>query len=143
MDEQSEPSLSPPNDQAKGRPQEPNVRFFMIVGVLLLIIIALLAGLWLRERVRATAAERDLRRLRARNEYLEAMIKQLVLDQTLPLRIDRAGLDAEEVRVNSREVTALRLPAAVAEAIGFRPGDVILVEQSAEAATKPATTRAR
>ena len=81
MDEQSQPSPSPPNDQAKGRPQEPNVRFFMIVGVLLLIIIALLAGLWLRERVRATASELDLGRLRARNEYLEAMIKQLDAEQ--------------------------------------------------------------
>jgi LPXTG-motif cell wall-anchored protein len=125
-----------------------NTTFLTIVGVLLVMIIALLSGLWLRERTRAGRAEADLRRLVqahrdlvGRNENLRAMAQGLLGKEALRLSIDRAGLQTRPVRLDGREVTALSLPADLAEAVGFAPGDVIVVEMPMTTTSTSPTTQ--
>jgi hypothetical protein len=81
MNQQTEPR--PAGGAARGA-QEVNARFFLIVGVLLVMIIALLAGLWLRERVRATTAEYELRQITRQHRMLEAVVRQMILLEQMP-----------------------------------------------------------
>ena len=141
MSQPIQPGPGRAEETSKPPAQEVNVRFLMIVGVLMMMILALLTGLWLRERVRAARAELALSRVTGRHADLERMVRQLVMAKSLPLQVGREGLAAETVRLNGREVTALRLPPELAEIIGFKGGDVILCDQppATTTATAPAT----
>lgn len=140
-----------PPPQPAGEEKPPtgrtNTTFLTIVGVLLAMIIALLAGLWVRERTRAGRAENDLARaiqaqrdLGGRNESLRALTQGLLGKEALRLRLDRDALQTRPANLDGRRVAALRLPADLAETIGFAPGDVIIVEApTTTTSTSPAT----
>jgi len=124
-----------------GDRRETDERFLLLVGALMLVIMALLAGLWLRAHVRATRAELRLKPLVKRNSDLEETLKGLVLSKGFPAKVDRAGLASQPVRIDGRPVGALRLPAGMAESLGFEAGDVIIVEQ--RTASRPRAKAAR
>jgi hypothetical protein len=84
MNEQTEPRPPGPGSGEQRPAQEVNLRFFLIVGVLMVMIIALLAGLWLRERVRATRAEYELRQMSSQNRMLEALVEKIIFAQQTP-----------------------------------------------------------
>ena len=146
------------NEDAKGS-SEINTRFTIIAGSLLLVIIALLAGLWASMRTRAMRAERDVTALRSQLKFAtgagvrfsggpgspDAMIQQMVAKAIRRHKVQPENLRAEQVHLNGRDVKALRLPADVAEKFGFSPGDVIIVDEPAPTtATAPnKTTRRR
>ena len=120
-------------------------RFLLLVGGLLVVILALLAGLWVSMRRRALRAERELARLQQRQRRLEAILLGLT-SQPPPRPVRRERLSARAVKVNGRSVRALELPALAARKLGFRPGDVILVapDRPASARTSaPASRSAR
>jgi hypothetical protein len=60
-----------------------DVRYLAVVGALLLVIIASLAGLWIRERVRRVQAENELAQATRKAEGLQiALMRFLVGGQT-------------------------------------------------------------
>ena len=139
MNQQAQPPATPGDEGAgKPAPQAP-ARFLFIVGVLMVMIVALLAGLWLRARIRATTAEFAAAQLQDRNDKLEALLGRILLGGAIQPKVARDSLQTKPVRIDGREVTALRLPAAMAKTWGFEPGDVILADRAAAAATTTAT----
>ncbi len=128
MSQPSQPAPPEPARPGPRGPQELSARFATIVGILGLMIVALLAGLWLRERVRAVRAEAGFQQLSEETRRLQALVGQLILSKALPARVSREDLPTTTVRLNGREVKALRLSAELAETLGFQGGDVILVQ---------------
>ncbi len=124
-------------------PSEPpppaDTKFVTMVGVLLLTIIVLLAGLWLRTRRRARRAEQLVSDFVRQRDRLGPAIEQAMAEHAKRLSVRREQLLTRPVNLNGREVAALHLPAEQAQRIGFQPGDVIVVDQPT---TAPATTRA-
>ncbi len=57
-----------------------NSTYLVVVAGLLVLIIALLASLWLRERSQRLAAERELVEYRERVERLEATLRPLMIE---------------------------------------------------------------
>ncbi len=139
MSQQAQPPATAGDDGAgKPAPQAPG-RFVFIVGVLMVMIVALLAGLWLRARIRATTAEFAAAQLRERNDKLEALVGRILLGGAIQPAVARSSLQTKAVHVDGREITALRLPAAMAKTWGFEPGDVILADRAAPPTTTTAT----
>jgi cbb3-type cytochrome oxidase subunit 3 len=120
------------------RPAQPEARFFLITAALLLLIIALLAVLWLRAHNRALAAETQALQLRDQTDA-QALLSRLMRDKPVYMTVPREALATRPVELDGRQVLALRLPTELAEALGFRPGEVILVEPAPTPATAPAT----
>jgi len=132
--------MTEPN-AAPSPPGAPDGRYLAVVGALLLIILAVLASLWVRESRRRRAAERELARLRSRSDRLHSALGEALAAQFHQQgALRREELPAETVVLDGKPAVALRLGAAAAERLGFRPGDVILVAQTRPAvATTTAT----
>ncbi len=113
-------------------------RFVIVTGSLLLLVIAMLAGLWLRMRTRALRAEQQVTRLVKTQQAgagvrfstgaksLDATLQQMVA-KAMSQAANRDSLRVEKVNLDGRNVEAVFLPADAAETLGFRPGDVIIV----------------
>jgi len=120
-----------------------NRKFSIVTLSLLLLIIILLSGLWLKMRFRAIRAERNLahaQMLLQRQNALEQIQKSL-LRNPVGVSIERKNLERKKVSLDGKDIDALLLPATIARWIGFRKGDVIIVEvptpTSNQTATKP------
>ncbi|MCD4699374.1 MAG: hypothetical protein K8R91_02230 [Phycisphaerae bacterium] len=102
-----------------------DARFVIITSSLLLLVIALLAGLWLRMRTRALRAEQQVARLvktqqagagvrfSGSPENLDAMLQQMVA-KAMSREVNRDDLRAEKVKFNGRDVRAIYLPSDAA-----------------------------
>ena len=120
-------------------------KFVIITGSLLLLIIALLSGLWLSMRSRALRAEADLARLRPllrSQQNVHMLLAESLKRHPLQVTVQRDSLKTEKVKLDGRQTTALHLPAAIAETLGFKGGDVIIVGKSAPTTTTAPTTTA-
>ena len=130
-------------------------RFVIVASSLLLLVVAMLAGLWLRMRTRALRAEQQVVRLMNTQqvgagvrfsgspETLDAMLQQMVA-KSMSRVVNRAGLRVEKANLDGRDVEAIYLPTDAAETLGFRSGDVIIVEKPPPTtATAPITTMPR
>ena len=131
------------NDENAAGTSGTDTKFVIITGSLLLVIIALLAGLWASMRTRAMRAESDVTALRSQLKFAtgagvrfsgtpgspEAMLQQMVSKAMRRHKVQRENLQTEQVNLNGRDVKALRLPADAAEKFGFMPGDVIIVDK--------------
>ena len=60
------------------------VKYLAAVAALLVVIIALLGVLWIRERAAHIAAERQLSALRMRHDQLQAVVGQLLVPAQSP-----------------------------------------------------------
>jgi hypothetical protein len=111
-------------------------RYLVIVGGLLVLIIAMLAFLWSKERGRRMDVEKAFADYQGKAEQDKRNIAQMMLGQ-----MARPGGDDHGVRPFQRQdhvpvtVTldgakrpAFHLPAAAAERFGFQGGDVIVVD---------------
>lgn len=121
------------SDDSRPRPGPPDTRFLILVGTLLLAIIAILAGLWLRAHRRALRAEGQVASLQPLADA-HALGQRYVQELPKYLSVPREALATRSVTLDGRTAQALRLPAAVGRLIGFEPGDVILVEPTATTA---------
>lgn len=143
MNQHAPPPPSPRNDPPSPAAQL-NQRFVMIVGVLLLMIIALLAGLWLRERVRAARAE-----VRAAQAQEELRLRaKWTAQRALESLIESRGgglhvVSTQELTINGKKTEAFKISPDLANEIGFGPGDVIIVEQPPPTTTTAPATRPR
>lgn len=118
--------------ESETSPSNLDSRFAIIAGALMLLIIALLAGLWLRMRARAMRAESELAQLRpmVRNKQdVQMLLAESLRRHPLQVTVQRESLKTEQVHLNGRDVKALHLPADAAETFGFMPGDVIIVDK--------------
>ena len=147
------------NDENAAGTSGTDTKFVMIAGSLLLVIIALLAGLWASMRTRAMRAERDVTALRTQLKFatgagvrfscapgsFDEVLQQMTSKAMLRHKVQRENLRSERVHLNGRDVKALRLPADAAEKFGFSPGDVIIVDEPAPTTTTAPnkTTRRR
>ena len=120
-------------------PPQADSRFIIAVGGLLLLIIALLAGLWIKQRKRAQRAEQTVVTLTRQNSGMAILTRQQMQDRASRMAIHREDLQTRQVILDGRKLTALRLPAGEAQRLGLRPGDVVLVDQAPTPATAPAT----
>jgi len=132
-------------DQPAPAAPPPDNRFLVAVVGLVLVIVALLAGLWLRMRARALRAEADLARLtpaaRQRQDVAD-LFRKAVKDKRVLLTIDRDRLTTRPARIDGRDVIAFGLSAPEGAAWGLRPGDVIIVAPAPTTASAPATAPA-
>jgi len=127
------------NEQGRPRPAGADMRFLVVTAALLLLIIALLAGLWLSMRVRAARAERQLQQLRQERDARE-LFRRALAEAPFRVTVERETLETRDVTLDGRAVRALLLPGRLAEAMGLRPGDTVLVQQTTTApATAPAS----
>ena len=126
------------NDHSQDAPPQANGRFIIAVGGLLVLTIALLAGLWIRERKRAQRAEQKVVTLTQQNSKMSLLMWQKMQQPVARTTVPRDRLKTRQVTLDGREVAALLLPAGQAQRLGFRAGDVVLVEQMPTTATAPA-----
>ena len=113
-------------------PTSSDTRFLVATMALMVVVMALLAGLWLSMRARATRAEGELARLRPqlrRGRDMTALFERALKEGsvTIPL-VDRDSLPAVAVKLNGQDVKALEVDARMGESMGFAPGDVIIVQ---------------
>ena len=128
------------NAETQTPPQEIDKRFLFAVGGLLIVIILLLVGLWLRMRRKVIRLQTDIALLqqRLKGPALPDGVRQAMEVQFREIRRD--ALPTRPVRLEGRDVTAFRISAHQAAAFGgFLPGDLILVDQTtATLPTQPA-----
>jgi hypothetical protein len=122
-----------------------DTKYLLVVGVLMVLIMAALAALWLRERGRRIGAMRQVSeldsRLMANNNRLQELAQGLLAEHARKVDpIERGQWELRSVNLDGREVTAFEISPATARRIGgFKAGDVIIVaEEEGTAATSPA-----
>jgi len=121
------------SDRPQGAPATSS-GYLLVVGTLLVVIIALLAILWARERSGRMAAESTAAGWKYGYECLRGSLEQMLADQqAVETPIDRQSLPAEQVTLNGQPAVALRIDGESGRAMGLAPGDVLIV------ATMPAT----
>jgi type II secretory pathway pseudopilin PulG len=117
-----------------------DTRFFSAVMILLLVIVVLLTGLWMRAYRRQIRAENAANQAALQFQDMQDLAKQMLANKPLQFSVDRASLPHGKAVVNDREVDVLLLPPRLGKAIGFEAGDVILVEEPS--ATQPTSAPA-
>ena len=112
-------------------------RFMLAAGAMMVLIVALLAGLSIKYHRRATRAETKLSQLNAKTAQKSALLDRILQADPEVARpaISRKDLTHATVKLNGREVEALLLPLEEALPIGFEADDVIIVEPRKPAAT--------
>ena len=116
------------------QPNRPNsdMRFMLASMAFMVVIIALLAGLWLAMRARAIRAESQLAQLKALTggwkQDATTLDKLLKAKPIMAPALDREALATETVRLNGQAVTAYKVSVAEGLHVGLAPGDVLLVE---------------
>ena len=124
-------------------PASSDMRFLVAAMALMVVVTALLAGLWLSMRARAIQAEGELARLRPQldsGRYITALFERALKEGsvTMPI-VDRDSLPAVAVKLNGQDVTALEIDARTGASLGFAPGDVIIIQPpTPTTATAPA-----
>jgi hypothetical protein len=121
-------------------PGAAETKYLMVVGGLMVLIILLLAGLWLRERRISTTARRELAALRrnvgAGGRLQAALGRMLSGAHPASRPLGRDELTSETVTWNGRPREVFRVSPAAGNRVGLRPGDVVVV--STPATTAPA-----
>lgn len=124
-------------------PRGADLKYFAVVGVLLLMIIASLCALWLKERSNANQLAGRVRQLRSRR-LSQAQLRQMVSSRLAAARsggvqpIRREDVYKAPATLDGEKVQVLHISPDAGRRLGFRPGDVIHVGREA-AETAPAT----
>ena len=126
------------NDIGPGQPRADS-KFMLLVGLMFLVIMGLLAGLWLKMRSRAMAAEATAVKLTRERQGLQLFVEQMTKQGKIQISVDRRALSRRAVMQDGKPVQALLLPAGLGELFGFEPGDVVIVERTPATASAPAT----
>lgn len=139
--------MSEPSQEVQRQVRTP-INFSLIVTGLFLVIIALLAFLWMRERAARFKAQADLAQM---EQQYRQVGKQRVLQDTLNRMLAtksgrgvepfaRADLVAtRDVRLDGENRQVLEIRAEAGRRLGFGAGDVIVVSKAPAAATQPAS----
>ncbi len=131
---------------------------YLVIGGLLVLIIALLATLWVRERRSRVSAEATVVQLRQQLQAIQQLSGLRTLGQgdealqealrqrmeggeleplapgteppALPAPVQREDLPSETAEFQGRVRTVFRISEAAGRRIGFAPGDVVVVQES-------------
>ncbi len=106
-----------------------DTRYLALVGGLLVLIVALLAVLWIRERTNRISAQEQVVSLLRDRKGMQAGMQQMMLAQKFMAvqPVNREDMITERGVLNGKTVTLVRISAAAGERFGFLPGDVVLV----------------
>lgn len=129
---------------ASPRPAKSDGTYFLLVTVLMLVILASLAFLWMRERSNRIAAQADAQQLGIENTNLKEVVNRLLLadagSSTRPADIkpiSRQELLPVTMNIGGQPRTVLILGAQTGKRLGLEPGDMIEVAQPP--ATQPSS----
>ena len=122
--------------------------YLVTVGGLLLLIIAVLAALWIRERTRRVAAQRDVSQLLEQSERDKRTLAQMMIGamgrqmgaESEAKPFQRQDHKPVAVTLDGARRQAYVLPASGAQRFGFQAGDVIVVEEETHATSAPASS---
>ncbi len=124
-----------PSDQPGGETSQPALQLALIGG-LLVVIIALLSFLWMRERSRRFEAEIRLAELsqKTSQDPVAELLRKMAIRKTLAPDhgIRRDDMPVQRVKLDGRSRRLFRVSAAAGEQMGFLPGDVIEVAGPAD-----------
>jgi hypothetical protein len=124
------------DDQPKAKPSD-DAKFFVTIAVLLVLIIATLSALWIRERSTRREAERALAQSsQFMPNQLNSILAQMSVGraQSMPAKpIDRADLQTGTVSLDGQDRPVFRISASAGGRMGFLPGDVVIVSMPASA----------
>lgn len=125
----------------EGKPACPDSTYFLVVGLLLVMIIASLAVLWVRERKRRLAAEAGVARLTGQKRQMQSVLEQFVGREGAlgGPAVRRTDLPSRVGLLDGQRRAIFTISVAAGERVGFEPGDVIVV--AGRPATSPATRR--
>ena len=137
-------------DEGNNRPRGgAEAKSLVFIGALLVVIVAALAVLWLKERRARIEAEREMASLAGRGGLQQMLGQMLQAPPPMgPLRpgaeaptgpgpVRREDLYSETVEFKGRSTTVLYIAAEAGRRFGFRGGDVIVVAE--EPASLPAS----
>jgi hypothetical protein len=122
----------PMTDETSPRPDTPAPQdkgYLLVVMALLVVIVVTLAALWMLERRGRRSALAQLDTATQQISRRENLLKQLVLERVAAdaARVNRSQLPRQDIQWNGRAVKAYALTADAGKAMGFEPGDVVLV----------------
>ena len=129
--------MRPQGDEGD-RASSTDARYFVLVGVLLVTILAALAWLWLAERARRVDAEEalmDLRRQRAVS--LAEVMRMGGAGQPAGGHVRRDDLSPRQVTVDGRLREGFLVSESAGRRMGFRAGDVIIVAETPAPSSRP------
>lgn len=132
--------MSEPPEKAQQKVPTP-LNFSVIVSGLFVVIIALLAVLWMRERAAGAKAQKDLAGMKqmCKDMALREMTMRMMMEGSAGRPFTRADLVAtRDVRLDGKNRQALHITAEAGRRLGFRAGDVIVVSEAPPARTQPA-----
>jgi hypothetical protein len=112
--------------------------FYLLVTGLLIIIIALLAFLWLRERRAGGDLQQQMAEMELAFKQQRQALGQMLVAEARS-QIDRDMLAARTLELDGQPRQALMISAKAAERIGLRPGDVLIVGEAPATRPSPAT----
>jgi len=127
----------PPNEP--DAPRQPSAsteqKQFLIIGGLLVMVIATLAVLWVRERSARAAAEQRANEIAKQSQDLPQMLNSQAMAAALaqfqnsqPQPIRREECPAREITLDGDKRTGFEISPAVGKRIGdFQPGDILLI----------------
>lgn len=139
--------MNEPSGQRQQQERAP-LNFSLIVSGLFVVIIALLAILWMRERTSRVRAQNDLATMTRRHkEQGKQQVVQQALSRILAAESGRGVqpfgrtdlIASRDVRLDGKNRQGLYVTAEAGRRLGFRAGDLIIVSKVAPAATQAAS----
>jgi len=129
---QQEPNAAGDGGQS---PSQVSLAYQVTAGAVLLLIIALLAVLWVRERSARISAQIGRASIQQRQESIEAVLQNLISGQgeRSATTLRRDELPTRTCRLDGNEREMFVLDARQGRRLGFAGGDLILIEQEAPA----------
>ena len=130
------------NDQTTKNPSpqpEPAAKYFMAVGVLMVIIIMLLAVIWMKERTARIQAQREaLRSYRSMEGDIAEITGRIARASAEPLHRD--DLPVRDVMLDGAPRKLLLVGPAAGQRMGLQSGDMVLIVEE-DPSTRPSQTR--
>jgi len=127
------------NGEKNAAAGQTDVKQFIVIAGLLVLIIAMLAVLWVRERGARIGAENEAARQSQRVKAIQRALMGLAspaesgpaetTDGGEVRPVQRDDLPVEHVEFMGRKTPVLHISPAAGQRFGFLPGDVIVVAQ--------------
>lgn len=102
--------------------------YLLVVGILLVLILASMGILWMRQRQQTRQWRQRAAELRQKLDERTMMLQQLAEFESQAVEaVQRADLPARDATVDGESRTVLLLSARRGEKLGLRPGDLVQV----------------
>jgi len=116
-----------PDTPQPEKPGGPDVKYLIVTGGLLMLIIICLSVLWLAERNKRIAAEARLNQSLQRQSGLESALGQMMLSPQGALISLHNVVEKKPVNIDGRTRNALYITPAVGRRLGLEADEVLIV----------------